>query len=27
LVAAYMRTGQTALADEARLEFDLTQEK
>jgi hypothetical protein len=27
LVAVYMRTGQTALADAARLEFDLTQEK
>ena len=27
LVVAYMRTGQTALADQARLEFDLTQEK
>jgi hypothetical protein len=27
LVVAYMRTGQTALADAARLEFDLTQEK
>jgi len=27
LVAAYMRTGQTALADQARLEFDLTEEK
>jgi DNA-binding SARP family transcriptional activator len=27
LVAVYMRTGQTTLADAARLEFDLTQEK
>jgi len=27
LVAAYLRTGQTALANQARLEFDLTQEK
>jgi hypothetical protein len=27
LVAVYMRTGQTALADAARIEFDLTQEK
>jgi len=27
LVVAYMRTGQTALADQARLEFDLTEEK
>ena len=27
LVVAYMRTGQTVLAEQARLEFDLTQEK
>jgi hypothetical protein len=27
LVAVYMRTGQTTLADAARIEFDLTQEK
>jgi len=27
LVVAYMRTGQTTLADQARLEFDLTEEK